>query len=52
MKRNSNKNNGRIGIAFVALGFGIVAVCIFPSEWIVVITAVTLVAAGLMLMKR
>ncbi len=52
MKRNCNKNNSRTGIIFIALGAGIIAVCIFPTEWIVVITAVTLVAAGLMLMKH
>lgn len=52
MKRNCNKNNSRIGLIFIALGTGIVAVCIFPTEWIVVITAVTLVIAGLMLMKH
>lgn len=52
MKRNSNKKNCHVGIAFVALGIGIVAVCIFPSEWIVAIIAITLVVAGVMLMKR
>lgn len=52
MKRNSNKKNDRIGIVLTALGIGIVTMCIFPSEWIVAITAITLVVAGVMLMKR
>lgn len=52
MKRNKKKRPFAAGSAFVFLGVGIVTVCIFPSEWMVVIMAVVLVIAGVTLMKH
>lgn len=52
MKRNKKKRPFAVGSAFVFLGMGIVTVCIFPSEWMVVIMAVVLVVAGIALMKH
>lgn len=52
MKRNKKCGGGDIGIAFIMFAVGIVAVCVFPSEWIVVFTALMLVTAGIILLKR
>ncbi|MBQ7961641.1 MAG: hypothetical protein IJ289_03500 [Clostridia bacterium] len=52
MKRKRNKCPFTPGSAFVFLGVGIVSVCIFPSQWMVVIMAVILVVAGITLMKH
>ncbi len=51
MKRNK-KCGSEVGVAFVTFSVGIVIVCIFPLKWIVVLTAIMLVAAGVILMKR
>ncbi len=51
MKRNK-KCGIDLGICFVMFAVGIVVVCIFPSEWIVVLSAIMLIAAGIILMKR
>lgn len=53
MKRKKKKKKScSPGIALVALGVGVVMVCIFPSRWMVTIMACVLVVAGLMLMKN
>ena len=52
MKRNCNNKKSNVGVVFVAFGIGIVSVIIFPSEWIVVISAIMLVVVGIMLMNR
>ena len=46
------KNLCRAGVIFIALGLGIIAVCVLPGEWMLVFIAAALVAAGLMLLKR
>ena len=51
MKRNK-KCGSDIGVAFVTFSAGVVIVCLCPLKWIVVLTAVMLVAAGIILMKR
>lgn len=50
MKRRRHKKNPS-GLIFVFLGLGIVLVCIFPAQWMLVILALTLIAAGIMMMK-
>lgn len=50
-KKKKNKKSGAMGIALAALGVGIVMVCIFPSKWMVVITASALIAAGILLSR-
>lgn len=52
LKRNCNNKKSNVGVVFVAFGIGIVSVIIFPSEWIVVISAIMLVVVGIMLMNR
>lgn len=39
------------GLIFVFMGVGVILVCIFPTEWMLVLMALTLIAAGVMLMK-
>lgn len=51
-KKKKKKCPDAVDIAFAALGIGIVMVCIFPSRWMVAITALALVVAGIMLIKR
>ncbi|MCD7774716.1 MAG: hypothetical protein LUG85_05335 [Clostridiales bacterium] len=51
-KKNGKSNIGTAGIVCIALGVGIVAVCLFPSKWMVVIVSAALIAAGVMLIKR
>ena len=51
MKKNK-KCGSDIGVAFVTFSVGIVIVCLFPLKWIVVLTAILLVVAGVILMKR
>lgn len=46
------KNYFSPGLVFVALGLGVVLVCIFPSKWMVVLSAAALIAAGIMLIKQ
>ncbi len=52
MKRRNKKGMIAAGCAFVFLGVGIIVVCIFPSEWMIVILALTLIAAGISLMNK
>lgn len=52
MKKKKKKCSCSPGVAFAALGVGIVMVCIFPSRWMVAIMACALVVAGLMMMKH
>lgn len=52
LKRNSNKKKCNVGIIVVAFGVGIVSAIIFPSKWIVVISAIMLVVVGIMLINR
>ncbi len=52
MKRRNGKNNCFTGGAFVFLGAGIITVCIFPSEWMIVIAALGMICAGVALLKR
>lgn len=49
MKRKRHKKRPS-GLIFVFLGIGIVLVCIFPTEWMLVLLAIALIAAGIMLM--
>lgn len=39
------------GLMFVFFGIGIVLVCVFPVEWMLIILAAMLIAAGVMIMK-
>ena len=50
MKRNK-KCGADAGVAFVTFSVGVFIVCIFPMKWIVVLTSVLLIAAGVILMK-
>ncbi len=50
--KKKKKCGSDIGIAFVMFAVGLITVCIFPSEWIVVFTACMLVTAGIILMRR
>lgn len=52
LKRKKNRCPFTPGSAFVFLGVGIVSVCIFPSQWMIVIMAVVLVIAGIVLMNH
>ncbi len=48
MKRRRRKNFSS-GMIFIALGIGVVLVCIFPTKWMLVVLAAALVAAGCMM---
>lgn len=50
--KKKKKQSEPTGVAFAALGLGIVLVCLFPSKWMIIIMAIALIVAGVMLMKR